>query len=65
MSHLLKETIIDRQIYTLKPPVNAKYRNYYRCSSDDMEWSDEWESMCNDRCPICRFEIEPYTSEDV
>jgi len=23
-----------------------------------------WSGMCNDRCPTCDHEIEPYVSED-
>jgi hypothetical protein len=26
------------------------------------EWEDEWSCMCNDRCPVCNREIEPYAS---
>ena len=42
---------------------NVKYVNYYRCSNDGHEWQDEWDSMCNDRCPVCNAEIEPYDSD--
>ncbi len=40
------------------------YRNYYRCPFDGTEWRDEWSCMCNDRCPVCDAEIEPYESEN-
>lgn len=43
--------------------VKIKYRNYYRHC--DTEWEDEWDSMCNDECPVCKSEIEPYKSEDL
>jgi hypothetical protein len=42
-----------------------RFRNYYRCPNDGTEWSDEWSCMCNDRCPLCNAEIEPYESEDI
>ena len=42
-----------------------KYRNFYRCSECNTEWQDEWDSTCNDRCPQCNAEIEPYKSEDI
>lgn len=52
-------------------PRNAKYRvvpghwyrNHYRhCKT---EWNDEWSCTCNDRCPVCNAEIEPYESDDL
>lgn len=42
-----------------------KYRNFYKCPYDGTEWEDEWDSMCNDKCPECNKEIEPYHSEDI
>jgi hypothetical protein len=42
-----------------------KYVNYYRCSEDGTEWQDEWDCTCNDRCPTCNAETEPYKSEDI
>ncbi len=29
-----------------------------------VEWEDRWECMCNDKCPACGKEIEPYESID-
>lgn len=43
----------------------ALYCNYYRCPLCGEEWEDEWDSMCNDRCPGCNAEIEPYKSTDL
>lgn len=39
------------------------YINHYRCPCGS-EWEDEWDCMCNDRCPNCNKEIEPYESEE-
>lgn len=44
------------------------YLNHY-CHKDcpqqpDIEWTDAWYCMCNDRCPACGAEIEPYDSEE-
>jgi DNA-directed RNA polymerase subunit RPC12/RpoP len=47
-----------------KAPV-AKYTNFYKCSECGTEWQDEWDCTCNDRCPNCNTEIEPYKSEDI
>jgi len=41
------------------------YLNKYRCPNDDCEWADEADCQCNDRCPVCNKEIEPYTSIDI
>ena len=40
------------------------YRNFYRCPNDGTKWQDEWSCMCNDRCPKCNAEIEPYRSKE-
>lgn len=40
------------------------YRNHYKCPCG-CEWDDEWSCMCNDRCPDCNAEIEPYESEEI
>lgn len=45
----------------LKP----RFRNYYRCSVCGTEWTSAWSSTCNDHCPKCNAEIEPYSSEDI
>jgi hypothetical protein len=42
-----------------------KFRNYYRCPYDGVEWQDNWSCMCNDRCPVCNAEIEPFNSEEL
>jgi hypothetical protein len=42
---------------------NKWFMNHYRCSCG-AQWHDEWSASCNDRCPTCNKEIEPYDSED-
>ena len=39
------------------------YSNHYYCSACQQEWHDEWDCECNDRCPTCNTEIEPYQSD--
>lgn len=39
------------------------YLNYYHCSCGT-RWVDCWSCTCNDRCPACNKEIEPYHSDD-
>ena len=43
---------------------DKRYRNHYRCICGH-EWTDEWDCTCNDRCPKCNTEIEPYDSEEL
>lgn len=38
------------------------YRNYYKCPKCKLVWADNWECACNDRCPNCNKEIEPYST---
>lgn len=58
-----------RTIWQRLPPTEEAQKqwfiNHYRCSECGSEWDDEWDCMCNDRCPTCNAEIEPYASEDV
>lgn len=39
------------------------FRNYYECPDDGETWEDEHSAMCNDHCPKCNAEIEPYKSD--
>jgi hypothetical protein len=45
------------------------YHIYYRhedCPVEPgIEWEDEWECACNDHCPACDREIEPYDYENM
>jgi len=51
--------------------VEMKYRNHYKCDAvhDDVvcgtEWMDEWDSMCDDRCPACNTSTSPHESEEL
>ena len=40
----------------------VRYLNQYRCPYCQTEWEDVWDCGCNDRCPDCNKEIEPYES---
>lgn len=42
-----------------------RFLNHYKCPYDETEWTDEWSCACNDRCPKCNKEIEPYESEEI
>lgn len=53
----------------------VKYLNHYRCAHEDQsrsgygkpadEWTMVWSCMCNDKCPTCNAEIEPYKSDEL
>ncbi len=38
------------------------YLNSYHCDRCDISWDDEWDCMCNDRCPKCNSETDPHES---
>lgn len=40
-----------------------QWANFYLCPCGE-EWVDRWDCCCNDRCPNCNKEIEPYISDD-
>ncbi len=40
----------------------VRYLNQYRCPYCQTEWEDVWDCGCNDRCPDCNKEIEPFAS---
>jgi len=39
--------------------------NYYECPRCLTAWSSRDDCTCNDRCPDCNDEIEPYNSEEI
>jgi len=41
-----------------------QFVNHYQCPDDGTKWTMAWSCMCDDRCPTCNHEIEPYMSED-
>jgi len=43
----------------------AWFLKSYRHEECDIEWTDEWSCACNDRCPVCDAEIEPYDYIDL
>ena len=45
--------------------VQTRYRNFYQCSDCGTKWTDEWDCACNDRCPKCSSETEPYDSVEI
>lgn len=56
-------SVATREPEPEQPSDEHRYRNYYEHC--DTQWDDTWSCMCNDRCPVCNKEIEPYKSEDL
>jgi len=42
----------------------AWFNKYYRCPCGQL-WQDEWDCLCNDRCPACNTECEPYDHAEI
>ena len=40
------------------------FRKHHTCPCGT-DWWDEWDCLCNDRCPTCDAEIEPDDRRDV
>lgn len=43
----------------------AWFLKYYRHPECGVAWTDFWSCACNDRCPACDAEIEPYDWDDL
>jgi hypothetical protein len=43
----------------------CRFVNHYHCDACDTNWHDQWSCACNDRCPECDREIEPYASDEL
>jgi predicted Zn-ribbon and HTH transcriptional regulator len=54
----MQDTSTDEEVQTL-------FLNCYECSECGTRWTDVWSCMCNDRCPKCSCEIEPYDSVEI
>jgi hypothetical protein len=40
------------------------FRKHHTCPCGT-DWWDEWDCLCNDRCPKCNAEIEPDDHEAI
>jgi hypothetical protein len=45
--------------------IEKLFRNFYKCPDCDEEWTDEWDSKCDDRCPACDISVSPHKSEPI
>ncbi len=42
----------------------AKYLKFYQCSCGET-WQDEWDCLCDDRCPRCNTSCEVAEYEEI
>lgn len=61
----LKESTDDRFIDKNKETKDLEFVNKYCCSDCNVQWEDVWSCMCDDKCPNCNKEIEPYKSLEI
>lgn len=45
------------------PQAEKQWENHYRHCGQ--VWTDTWSCCCNDRCPVCNREIEPFDSVEL
>ena len=48
-----------------KAEEETRFRMRYVCPEDGTRWMMEWFCPCNDRCPTCDEDIEPFKVEDI
>jgi tRNA G26 N,N-dimethylase Trm1 len=56
-----KQELADKR----KDGSNRVFKNYYYCERCGEEWDDMWDTSCDDQCPECNAEINPYKSEEL
>lgn len=60
------EEVIAASVEDIKPEeVKPRFRNWYKCDHCKTDWNDVWDSMCDDRCPVCGIALSPYYSEEI
>jgi hypothetical protein len=67
LARLHLESLDDKDggaIFVRQELNDRAYTNLYLCPNDNMLWADDWSCMCNDRCPECNAEIEPFMSRE-
>ena len=67
MNQTTGKTVIHKviNIVPVASKARLRFRNHYLCPNDGTKWHDAWYHVCNDRCPVCDDETEPYFSEDI
>ncbi|WP_415878321.1 hypothetical protein [Methylomonas sp. TEB] len=58
----MSSTLENGVIHSHSEIEGVRYLNQYRCPYCQTEWEDGWDCGCNDRCPDCNKEIQPYES---
>jgi len=42
-----------------------EYINHYHCEGCNIDWQTIWDCACNDKCPHCNTEHEPFKSDEL
>jgi Protein of unknown function (DUF3768) len=66
---LLNHKMIPKSLIRPRTPPNEEnpmswFRKHRTCPCGT-DWWDEWECLCNDRCPACNAKIEPDEHEEI
>lgn len=60
---VITPSICDDQAFSESSSSSAeRFLNRYQCPTCQIDWQDEWDCGCNDRCSRCNKEITPYAS---
>lgn len=67
MAHVVAELVfVDITLEQYVGDITGmRYNNKYHCKECDHLWESEWSCACNDKCPKCNGEHEPYQSEPI
>jgi hypothetical protein len=63
--HRISELDIDINSAGIDMIIEKHFNNFYKCDNCNTHWISKWSCQCNDRCPDCGVEIEPFESREV
>ena len=64
-SAIVKQTPSSCLRNTEMHDVTTWFLNHYNCPICGTIWTDLWDCACDDRCPKCNTETEPYDSVEI
>ncbi len=47
------------------PSCQPAFRNFYECVDCGTSWEDVWSCACEDDCPNCDTDMEPFKSIEI
>lgn len=63
--HSINELNISINSVGIDLVIEKHFINHYKCKDCNTSWESKWSCQCNDRCPDCGAEIEPFESKEV